>query len=303
MTTVGFIGLGAMGQRMTRNLASAGFGLIVRDIDPARQAEYAAKLGAAEAQSAADFSACDVVITMLPTGAEVREALLEWDGGVVNALHAGAVVVDMSSASPMGTCELGRVLSALGLTLIDAPVSGGTGRAENGTLAIMIGADDESAVDQVRPVLEAMGSSLIRVGSLGCGHAVKALNNYVSAAVYAATAEALLIGARFGLDPKAVIDVLNASDGRTLMSERVFGPAVLDREFDDGFALQLMAKDVRIAEELREGVGITAPTCELMNRLWQEAMSAEGAGADYTEAFKHWERLNDMQLPTRDSSG
>jgi 3-hydroxyisobutyrate dehydrogenase len=286
-----------MGQRMTRNLAAAGFQLVVYDIDRERRTRVAADLGATPANAPADFATVDALITMVPTGAEVRNALLEWEGGIAAALAPGTVVVDMSSSSPVGTRELGPILAERGLPLVDAPVSGGTVGAEAGTLAVMIGADDDAAVERVRPALAAIGKSLVRVGGLGCGHAVKALNNYVAAAAFTATAEALLIGVRFGLEPRVVIDALNASDGRSVATERIFGPAVLSRTFDDGFALPLMAKDVRIAEELRAAVGIDAPTCELMNRLWQDALAAEGAQSDYTAAVRHWERRNGMQLP------
>jgi len=216
--TVGFVGLGNMGVPMSRNLAAAGFELVVRDLDAARQHVVAAELGAATADEPAALASADAVVTMLPTSRDVRAVLLDW--GLVEALRSGAVVVDMSSSSPTATRELGRILARSGVALVDAPVSGGVPRAESGTLTIMIGGDDEAAVERVRPVLEALGERLVRTGPLGSGHAAKALNNYVAAACFASAAEALIVGARFGLDAAVLVEVLNTSTGRSFQTDR-----------------------------------------------------------------------------------
>ena len=209
----------------------------------------AAETGAALARAA------DIVITMLPTGAIVRDALLG-AGGIARSLARGAVVVDMSSSDPNGTRELGRGLAELGVALVDAPVSGGVPRAEAGTLAIMIGGEDEAAIARVRPVLETMGAKLFRTGPLGSGHAMKALNNYVAAAAFAATSEALLVGKRFGLEPAVMVEVMNASSGRSFNTDIVFPDHVVGGKFAAGFALGLMAKDVGIAAGLAREIGV-----------------------------------------------
>ena len=295
MKTIGFVGLGNMGVPMARNLAAAGFSLVLRDLDPARQEQVAAELAAAAADAPAGFAGVEAVITMLPTSREVQDVLLEW--GLAEALPAGAVVVDMSSSSPTVTRELGPLLAERGLALVDAPVSGGVPRAETGTLTIMIGGDDEAAIERVQPVLEAMGERLFRTGPLGSGHATKALNNYVAAACYTAAAEAVLVGARFGLDPARLVEVLNTSTGRSFQTETNFPGNVLERRFASGFALGLLAKDVGIAADLAEAIGIEAPLCELTSRLWREAQEGEGATADHTAAIRHWEKLNGFELP------
>jgi len=229
----------------------------------------------------------DIVITMLPTGAVVRDALLG-AGGIARALARGKIVVDMSSSDPNGTRELGRALAALGIALVDAPVSGGVRGAEAGTLAIMVGGEDEAAIARVCPVLETMGAKVFRTGPLGSGHAMKALNNYVAAASFAATSEALLVGKRFGLEPAVMVEILNASSGRNFHTDIVFPDHVVGGKFAAGFAIGLMAKDVGIAADVARASGVDAPLCRLTSELWSGARDALGGTADFTAAYKHW---------------
>ncbi len=294
---VGFVGLGNMGRPMSRNLRAAGFELVVRDIDLRRQAEVAAELGCGTADDPAGLAGCDAVVTMLPTGADVRSVMLDWEGGLAGALPPGTVVVDMSSSDPTGTRRLGAALAEHDVALVDAPVSGGVPRAESGTLAIMVGGDDERAIERAWPLLEAMGERIFRTGPLGSGHATKALNNFVAATSFTAAAEAVLIAARFGLDPAVLVDVLNASTGRSFNTEVNFPQNVLPRRFASGFALGLLAKDVGIASDLADDVEIEAPLSRLIAALWRDAADAEGPSRDHTEAIKHWERANGIELP------
>src|SRR5690606_8151972 len=203
--SVGFVGIGRMGWPMARNVAAAGFPTWVYDADPARAERFAAECGGhAAASLEAVGSAADLVVTMLPTGKDVRAVVLgsaETGRGLAATLREGAVIVDMSSSDPLGTRELGAELRARRLGLIDAPVSGLVAKAETGTLTIMIGADDEAALASAEPVLRVLGERLVRTGALGCGHAMKALNNVVAATAFTVTAEALIVGKRFGLDP------------------------------------------------------------------------------------------------------
>jgi 3-hydroxyisobutyrate dehydrogenase len=292
-----------MGRPMARNLAAAGYDLVVRDADAALQESVASELGAVPAADPAAFRDVGAVVTMLPTGRVVREVLLEWNGGLAGALAAGSVVVDMSSSDPPGTRELGTALTALGLVLVDAPVSGGVPKAELGTLAIMVGGDDEDAIARATPLLEALGERLFRTGPLGSGHAIKALNNYVAAAGFTAASEALLIGHRFGLDPAVMVEVLNASTGRNFSTEFTMVHHVLPRTFATGFALGLLAKDVGIAAELGDAVAVEAPLSRLLKQLWAEAAEDEGAEVDHSAALRHWERVNGMQLPAGPGEG
>ncbi len=169
-------------------------------------------------------------------------------------------------------------------------MSGGVRRAREGKLAVMAGGDP-ALVERVRPVLAAMGSAIHETGALGTGHAMKALNNFVSAAGLVATCEALLVGRRFGLDPEKMVDVLNASTGRNNSTEVKAKQFILSGAFDSGFALALMAKDLRTASDLAAHLGLTLPMSAAASDLWTAASEALGAGADHTEIFRFVERL------------
>jgi len=288
MPRVGFVGIGNMGWPMSKRIAGAGFPLTVFDTDAARLGRFTGETRIAGAATGAALAgAADIVITMLPTGAVVRDALLG-AGGIARSLARGAVVVDMSSSDPNGTRELGRALAELGIVLVDAPVSGGVRGAEAATLAIMVGGEDEAAITRVRPVLETMGAKVFRTGPLGSGHAMKALNNYVAAAAFAATSEALLVGKRFGLEPGVMVAILNASSGRNFHTDVVLPDHVVGGKFAAGFAIGLMAKDVGIAADVARASGVDAPLCRLTSELWNAARDALGGTADFTAAYKHW---------------
>ncbi len=293
--TVGFIGLGNMGRPMAANLARAGFEVIGYDADPDAADAFAAATGCRTAATPAALAgAATVAVTMLPTGAIVRQVLLEEEGGALaSGLGAGksggGLVVDMSSSEPMGTRALGAALAKRGVALVDAPVSGGVPKAADGTLAIMVGADDESAARRAEPVLRAMGDRLFRAGPLGAGHAAKALNNYAAAAAFTAAAEALIVGEAFGLEREALLEIINNSSGRSFNSEVPIRQEVLPRTFATGFRLGLMAKDVAIAADLAEAVEIDAPLSRNMKARWAAAGAALGPDADFTRAVTLWE--------------
>jgi 3-hydroxyisobutyrate dehydrogenase len=289
---VGFIGIGNMGRPMAANLARAGVDLTIFDADPKQSAGFADEHPCAVAASLAELGAAvDVVVTMLPTGPIVRDVVLEADGGALaESLKKGAIIVDMSSSEPEGTRDLGEELQKRGITLIDAPVSGGVPGAAAGTLAIMIGGADEAAISQVEPILSAMGKRLFRTGPLGSGHAMKALNNYVAAAGFTAAAEALIMGERFGLDRAVMIDIINSSTGRNFNTEHPIKEEVLPRTFAAGFKLGLMAKDVKIAGDLGEHLKVDAPLSRMVRDRWAEALAVLGADEDFTRAITHWER-------------
>jgi 3-hydroxyisobutyrate dehydrogenase len=285
---VGFVGLGNMGWPMARNLAEAGLALVVRDANAEVQERFASEHGARAASSAADFADAEVVVTMLPDERVVADAVLTWDGGIAAALKPGAVVVDMSSSNPIGTQALAPQLAERGLALVDAPVSGGITRAGDGTLSIMIGADDDAAVQRALPVLEVLGEKLFRTGGSGSGHAMKALNNFLGGAAYTTTAEALRIGAHFGLEPGTMLEVINNSTGRSFNSEVVFPQDVVPERYATRFALGLLAKDVGIAASLANAAGVDAPACQLVSERWARALDSLGPAADHSEAHKGW---------------
>jgi 3-hydroxyisobutyrate dehydrogenase len=284
--TVGFVGLGNMGWPMAANIARGGLSLVVHDADAERAERFAAEHdGAVAASGPASFAAVDVLVTMLPDDRVVASALI--DGGIAAALPAGAVIADMSSSRPMGTRALAERLPD-GVRLVDAPVSGGVARALDGTLSIMAGSDDDGAIDQAQPVFELLGARVFRTGGLGSGDAVKALNNYLAAAAYAAAAEALEVGRAFGLDPRTIVEIVNTSTGRSFVSEVVLKDHVVTGAYSTGFQLHLLAKDAGIAAEMAATAGVDAPACALVNERWAQAAATLPAGADHSEAHKAW---------------
>jgi 3-hydroxyisobutyrate dehydrogenase len=289
---VGFVGLGNMGRPMAGRLVGAGFPTTVFDVDRGTLARFVEEF---PADAAGDLGVlggqCDLVITMLPTGQIVREVLLG-PGGAAHAMRPGSVVVDMSSSSPTGTVRLGAELLPSGIALVDAPVSGGPPGAATGSLSIMVGADGEETIERARPYLEALGAKLLRTGGLGTGHAAKAINNFIAASIVSATSEGLILGQRFGLDPEALLAVINASSGRSAPSETLFPSQVLTGTFSFGFAIGLMAKDVGLAGELARELEASLPFCELTEATWTEARDALGADTDFTAIFRRIEALS-----------
>lgn len=288
--TIAFIGLGQMGLPMARRLLGAGFA--VRGADPAEAAQRALTEagGTAFASAAEAVAGAAAVITMLPNGRVVREVLLG-QGGAARGLPKGTLIIDMSSSAPTDTVRLGAELEPLGLVLVDAPVSGGVKRAIDGSLAIMAGGPAE-AVEQARPVLAAMGKSIFATGPVGSGHAMKALNNYVSAAGLIAACEALLVGGKFGLAPETIVDVLNASTGRNNSTEVKMKPFVITEAFNSGFSLALMAKDLRIAADLADHLELPLPQIQTVATLWEEAKAGLKPDADHTEIHRHLKALS-----------
>jgi 3-hydroxyisobutyrate dehydrogenase len=288
---IGFVGLGNMGVPMAANLARSTHELLVHDVEFTRAQAFVAAHGGKAAASLNDLGAAEIVITMLPNGHVVRDVYMG-PGGLAIALQSGAIAVDMSSSDPAGTRQLGAELATQGITLVDAPVSGAVPRATNATLAIMIGADDADARERVKPVLALLGNRLFDTGSLGTGHAMKALNNYMAAAGYAAAAEALLAGKRFGLDPTRMLEVINASTGRNFNTEVVLQEHVVNRRYATGFSLGLLAKDVGIAANLMRSVNLDAPLAAQVNERYKTALSRLGTARDNSEAILAWDNNN-----------
>ena len=289
--TIGFIGLGTMGRPMAANLARSAFEAIGYDADADATEAFAALTGCRIAPTLAALAgAATVVVTMLPTGAIVRQVLLEAEGGALaRGLEPGGLVIDMSSSDPAGTRALGSALAEHGASLIDAPVSGGAATAQDGTLAIMIGADEEAAAKRAGPILQCMGDRLFRAGPLGAGHAAKVLNNYIAAAAFTAASEALIVGEAFGLERETLLTIVNNSTGRNFNTELPMTQHVLTRTFATGFKLGLMTKDVAIAAGLAEAVGADAPLSRFIEDRWAEVNAALGPDADFTRAIEYWE--------------
>ena len=297
-TSIGFVGLGNMGAPMVRCLAKAGHVVVAYDvragIADALAAEPATQ-GRVRATAALDDVArqCSVVITMLPDSSIVRRAVLgdATAPGLAATLGRDAVIIDMSSSYPLDTRALAEALAPMRIAVVDAPVSGGVGKAITGTLAIMAGGDD-ATLARVAPVLAAMGQ-VHRTGALGSGHALKALNNYVSAAGLIATCEALVIAEKFGLDANVATAVVNASTGRNNTTENKAAKYLIPRSFTSGFALALMAKDVGMARALATDLGLDAQELGFVSAYLERAVAKLGPDADHTAVMALAERKAD----------
>lgn len=296
--TIGFVGLGNMGRPMTARLVKKGYAVLGSDAS-AQAMRDAAAAGVTPFGGPLDelARASDAVVLMLPNSDVVRAVMMGRDGrkGLIDGLSAGDVVIDMSSSSPVETKALGATLAERSIRMLDAPVSGNVSKAITGELSIMVGGEAAS-LDRVRPMLEAMGSRIIHVGPLGAGHAIKALNNLVSASGLIAAAEALIIGTRFGLEPEIMLDVFNVSTGRNNSTENKFKQFVLSRRFDGGFYLALMAKDLTIALDLARTTDTPAVHSAVTRELVQAAKRNQPADADHTAVVRWLEELADVKL-------
>jgi 3-hydroxyisobutyrate dehydrogenase len=248
---VAFVGLGAMGRPMMANLVKKGFSVVAYDLAPAAL-EAAVKLGAKPAASAAEAAkAGDVVVTIVPSSSHVEAAYLG-KGGVLEGVAPGRLCIDMSTIDPATSRKTAEALRARNVRFIDAPVSGGVGRATDGTLAIMIGGDARD-VEEARPVLGAMGTNLIHVGPVGAGEVAKLCNNLIAGVAAVAVSEAFRIAEGFGVDAKVLTDVISKSSGNTWFMEHahpvpgIVAKAAASRDYEPGFTTDLMAKDLGLA--------------------------------------------------------
>ena len=287
--TIGFVGLGMMGRPMAARLHGAGHRLAVHDISPEARAAFVADYpGTVDAAGLDGLAGASVVILMLPNS-DIVDATVLGARGLADVLESGATIIDMSSSEPLRSQALAKAIAGRGIRFLDAPVSGGVRRAVDGTLAIMCGGDAE-VFEACKSLLAAMGRTITHVGPVGAGHAMKALNNYVSAAGLVATVEALHVGARFGLDPEVMTDVLNSSTGRNNTTEVKVKPFMLSGKFDSGFALRLMAKDLGIAMGLGSAIGEPMRLGEEVLKIWRDAAEKLPASADHTEMYRFLQR-------------
>jgi 3-hydroxyisobutyrate dehydrogenase len=280
--TVGFIGLGLMGKLMAANLEKAGFTVRSYDVNGSGNCKTA--------KAAAKGSA--FLVTMVPDGKAVRKAVR----AALSRLAPDAIVIDMSSSDPATTRELGEMLKSKGVHMLDAPVSGAKAKAADGTLALMVGGD-AAILERARPVLSAMGNAIFHTGALGSGHATKALNNYLGAAGTIAGFEALLVGEKFGIDPKVLVDAINASTGKNSTTERKIPQQVFTGAFASGFRLALMTKDVGIARDIARDAGIETPYLKATLKIWRDALSRLPEGADHTELLHYLKSLQGKTPP------
>ena len=301
--TVGFIGLGNMGIPMTTRLVGAGYH--VRGFDASAEAlENFEAIGSADAgggvtaitEPGSVGDGADAVILMLPDSDIVERVLLgrlasepadrTAGGGLLVNLAPGTTVIDMSSSDPARTRVLAELVASAGMTLIDAPVSGGVAGARAGTLMIMVGGPLES-FERFKPMLSAIGKRVVHAGDVGAGHAVKALNNLMSAAHLLVSSEALIAGRRFGLDPAVMLEIINGSSGRSASTENKWPNYVLTEKYDAGFSIRLMVKDIKLALGIEHATGVPSAASEAVVATWEAALADLPSDADHT-AIARW---------------
>ncbi|MFN2239248.1 MAG: NAD(P)-dependent oxidoreductase [Thermoanaerobaculia bacterium] len=289
---IAFLGLGAMGYPMAANL-SRNHEVIVwnRTTEVARR--HAGEHGTSFAQSLDQCAAADIVISIVPTSAEVAELAEAVTGA---GLRSGTLWIDMTSGDPQTSRKIASDLEAKGVGFVDAPVTGGTPGAEAGTLTIMVGGPVED-FERAREICASMGTRIVHVGALGAGHAVKAVNNAMLAANMWVAAEGLLSLQTLGLDLEKALEVINSGSGRSNASENLLPSRIIGGEWPLTFKLALLDKDVRIAASIAHSQHLATPLIGLTSTLFTAALKDLGVGADYMEVAKFVTSLNGARWP------
>ena len=291
---LGLIGLGNLGGRIGKNLIRKGHELSVYDLDQSALNTFR-HLGATVFDSPSALSSANqVVITVLPNAQIVKNVVLGEDG-LLAGFEQGSTLIDMTTSEPDVTKEIGQKLSDYGISMLDAPVSGGIKKAEDGTLAIMVGGHEETFL-KFNPLFQDMGSNIIHVGELGAGHTIKALNNMLTATTLAITGEMLAVGTKLGLDPDKMLEVINSSSGRSFSSEVKFPQQVLSRKFEVGFTIDLMCKDISIATKLVNNSEVPSFVSSACYQLWQLAKARGGGKLDHTAIVQYIEEMAGVEI-------
>ena len=295
--TIGFIGLGVMGKPMARNLLKVGYPLVVHNHSREPVEELAAE-GAEPAFSPAEVaSRSELIITMLPDSPDVELVALG-EGGLIEGVSEGDIAVDMSTIAPTVAVKVANAMAKKGVRCLDAPVSGGDVGAQEGTLSIMVGGD-QNLFHEVLPVFEVVGKTIVHCGPNGAGQTVKACNQIQVALNLIGMAEALVLGARAGVDPAIVVKVLSGGFAQSRVMD-VRGPRIIKRIFEPGFRSELHYKDLNIVRETARAYGISLPASALAHELFG-AMQAQGWGdLDHSAVMRVIELLSDVEVRASD---
>jgi 2-hydroxy-3-oxopropionate reductase len=293
MKKIGFIGLGIMGKPMARNLLKAGYPLTVYDIVPDK-AEEVVKAGAKAGSSSKDVAEkSEVIITMLPNSPDVKEAVLG-KNGVLEGAKPGTILIDMSSIAPLASKEVAEKAKENGVTVLDAPVSGGEPKAIEGTLAIMVGGPQET-FDEVEDILSVMGASVTRVGEIGSGNMTKLANQIIVALNIAAMSEAMVLAAKAGVNAEKVFQAIRGGlAGSTVLDAKM--PLVLEGNFKPGFRIELHIKDLANALDTAHEIGVSVPLSAAVMEVMQ-ALKVDGKGSDdHGGIIQFYEKLAKVQV-------
>jgi 3-hydroxyisobutyrate dehydrogenase-like beta-hydroxyacid dehydrogenase len=293
---LGFIGVGQMGIHMAGRLLEAGYGVTIYDINETAVARLVQR-GARRAETpAAVASAAEIVLASLPTPDIVRSVALS-ETGVIGGSKV-KTFIDLSTTGPVTAKEVAVALAAKGIVAVDAPVSGGPKGAEKGTLAVMVACPRKLA-DDLRPILDIIGKVFWVGEQAGMGQAMKLVNNVLSASAVAMASEALVMGAKAGLDADTMIAVINSGSGRNTATEDKFPRCVLNRRFDFGFAVGLMHKDVRLGVEFGESLGVPMMVGNAVKQLLSITKQSQGADADLTRTVCTVEKWAGVEVKSK----
>lgn len=291
---LGFIGLGAMGKPMAQNLLKAGFDLTVYDVNN-EAVELLVQVGAKKGATPKDVAvASDIVITMLPNF-HIVNMVMQGNSGILAGAKQGMTLIDMSSVSPTQTRQLAPLAEEKGIAYLDAPVSGGVAGAEKGILTIMVGGP-EAIVKKMMPVLQALGKKIYHVGSVGSGDAMKIVNNLLLGINMAALSEALVLGAKAGLDPQMMREIIGTSSGGSYALEAKMPNFILKGNFEPGFAIDLQYKDLELAVQTGKDLGMPLFMGNLAQQIFEQARTSGLGKKDISAVIQIWEKLNDTQV-------
>lgn len=291
--TVGFIGLGIMGKPMAKNLLKAGFPLVAfnRSKGPVEELVKEGAFSAGSPKGVAEQSG--VIITMLPDSPEVKEVILGRDG-VIHGAKPGSVVIDMSSINPLVTQEIAKTLKEKGVGMLDAPVSGGENGAIQGTLAIMVGGEEEVFKDCIE-ILKAMGKNIVHVGRIGAGGYVKLVNQIITALNLATVGEAFSLGVKAGLDPQVIYQAIRGGlAGSQILESKA--PMIFGRNFKPGFKVKLHLKDLNNTLSAAKDLGVPLPLSSFVQQIFVSLM-AEGRGEeDHSALATFFEKIAKVEI-------
>ena len=290
---VGFIGLGAMGGPMARNLIKADVPLVVHDIDPAKTA----KLNAEVAASAKEVASKSERTILIVETTDQAQSVIAGAEGIIQSARPGHIVICMSTIDPFAARALAETLAAKGIAMIDAPVSGGTGRAQSGDLSVIVGGD-AAVVDKCRDLFDVMGSRTFHVGPLGSGLAMKLVNNMLVQVNTVAVAEAMVLGVKAGLDPKMIYDVVRVSTGASAAWE-LRAPRILAGDFAPGGTIDISYKDQELETAFAKRLGVPLLLANVSQQVYQMARAQGFAKEDGASIIKVYEQMTGVKLGPR----
>jgi 3-hydroxyisobutyrate dehydrogenase-like beta-hydroxyacid dehydrogenase len=299
---IGFIGLGAMGLPMAKRIVKSGYDTVTMIHHRREPAEELAAMGAHVVSTAAEVARqSDLVITIVPADAELRQTVLGTDG-LREGFSRGKVLIDMTTATPLVLQEIEQELAGTGVRVLDAPVSGGTIGAAEGKLTIMVGGD-RNLLEHCRPVLDVLGTNIVHVGALGQGKVVKIVNQAMAAIHLLAIGEAFALGVKCGADPGVLYQAIKTSSGYSKMMDLRLPDFILADSFVPGFKLDLMKKDLNLAIDSAQAVGAPLLLTATAAQIFQAASLAGSGGQDFSAAAKYLAELTGVSLHPQTSNG